>query len=440
MAPFHSLLRLGSWLDPQVVLGPMSHASEFSLHRHLGNLSPWFPAPGVDVLPGEPPACSVSKAYLVHRHGSRHPISDELPIIEGLSEFVQANSATFSHPREHLPSEFAFLVDGWTSTFTLDDLTPIGRQQLFDHGVKLRLQYPDLYTTELLAGGQDRVVESAQWFALGYFGRDANKTTTLEVIGENRDTLSFITPAYKCDAWTYSSGTALRKQWGDVYLPPIAARINRLLATAYPGIRLSKENIHGALYACAYGTAVDGPGKSPWCEVFTPEEILWNEYEYDLLMRGSFGYGLPRKGMGSILGSLLISNLTEFMQLDSRQTLSLNFGHDTTVALTLTALGLSYDEHYAASGPPQADRKWRTAHQEPFAAQMLFKLLECGGSSGKRIQLSLNDANVDLQSSGCSSDAYGSCSFDDFLSSERVQAALRIEYNGTEWQSVCSTS
>jgi hypothetical protein len=39
----------------------------------------------------------------------------------------------------------------------VDDLTQIGRQQLFEHGVKFNLTYPTLSTDVLTVGGQDRV-------------------------------------------------------------------------------------------------------------------------------------------------------------------------------------------------------------------------------------------------------------------------------------------
>ncbi len=38
--------------------------------------------------------------------------------------------------RSRLPKELRFLKNGYTSTLGHDDLTAIGRQELFDHGVK----------------------------------------------------------------------------------------------------------------------------------------------------------------------------------------------------------------------------------------------------------------------------------------------------------------
>ena len=71
---------------------------------------------------------------------------------------------------------------------------------------------------------------------------------------------------------------------------------------------MSNDNVHGALYACAYDLAAHGV--SPWCDVFTKHEIKEFEYELDLLMDGAFGYNLPGS-MGQILGGLYVKTLVE---------------------------------------------------------------------------------------------------------------------------------
>ena len=424
------------WLS---LVSAASAASSFNLYRHLGNLSPYFVPDNspADLLSGVPETCTVDRAFLVHRHGSRQPISGEIQIIQALGFYISNNSALFSKPRGAAPAEYAFLTKGWASTFTVNDLSATGRQQCFDHGVALRLAYPSLYTDTVLAGGQDRVVESAQWFAQGYYGRYANETATLDVIGENNATISWITPMDRCDTWEYSSGNDLVTEWGAVYLPKIASRINKVLAPTYPGVNFTAANAHGMLYACAYGTAVYGKGNSPWCAVFKEKEILDFEYELDLLMRGAFGYGLPAD-QGPILGSLLVSNITTFLQANgsAAQNLSLNFAHDTTIDLGLTALGLFNDTLYPADGPPSPYRQWRTSYQVPFAAQMLWKRLDCSGV--KRVQLVLNDANVDLSPVGCDSDIYGTCSLSGFVATTRVKDASGIRDGDTTWNSVCT--
>lgn len=311
-------------------------ASSFDIYEHLGNLSPYFSPENTpaDLLSGIPDTCTVDRAFYIGRHGSRQPISGEIEVIQALGYYTGNNTQLFSNPRGAVPPDFAFLTKGWKSTFGINDLSAPGRLELFSHGVNFHLAYPQLHTETLLVGGQDRVVESAQWFAAGFFGRDVNQTATLDVIGENNKTKSWITPMDRCDSWEYSSGNDLVEEWGAIYLPRIATRINKVLAPTFPGVNFTAANMHGALWACAYGTAVYGKGNAPWCNVFEDREILDFEYELDLLMRGAFGYGLP-SGQGPVLGSLLVSNVTAFMQANgsAAQNLSLNFAHDTTIDL-----------------------------------------------------------------------------------------------------------
>ncbi|ORY59738.1 histidine phosphatase superfamily [Pseudomassariella vexata] len=438
------LFQMAFWLMPilgfpaAVTSSPTPNASEkFDLYKHLGNLSPYFVPTNTpeSLKSGTPPGCTVEKAFLVHRHGSRNPLSDELGVIQNLSYYMNNHTDQFSQPRAKLPAAFSFFTTGWNTTLKTNDLSAPGRQQLFDHGVALRLAYPNLYTTSVLAGDQDRVIESAQWFMDGYYGRTVNETATLELIAEDEETVSWITPMDTCAGWEYAYGSAPVAEWGAVYLAPIAKRINALLAKPYPEVNFTAAHVHGMLYGCAYETAVYGVGASPWCDVFQPEEILKHEYEYDLLMRGAFGYGLPGD-MGPVVGSLLVSNVTAFMQ-QSEVNLSLNFGHDTTIDMGLTALGLASDTNYPAEGPVDPNRAWRTARQVPFAAQMLWKGLDCAGRE-ERIQLVLNEANFDLAPTGCKSDQYGTCSLKSFMSASMVKTALNVTHGDARWEAACA--
>lgn len=67
------------------------------------------------------------------RHGSRYPLGSELAFVTGLVQKLGNNSAAIQKAR--LPEGLAFLKDGYTSTLGVNDLTPPGRMQLFQHGV-----------------------------------------------------------------------------------------------------------------------------------------------------------------------------------------------------------------------------------------------------------------------------------------------------------------
>lgn len=201
------------------------------------------------------------------RHGSRFPLPSELPFIQGLSYKLGNHTAAIQKAR--LPRALAFLRQGYTTSLGTNDLTAPGRQTLFAHGVRFRLRYPALQGTTVLAGAQDRVVESAQWFAAGYFGRAwaGLNASAFATLGEDARTVSWLTPFDTCPLWQYAYGGNATAEWGGVYLPAITRRLNALL----PGVGLVDADTHGALYACAYDLAAYGV--SPWCGAFSEREL-----------------------------------------------------------------------------------------------------------------------------------------------------------------------
>ena len=67
------------------------------------------------------------------RHGSRWPLASELVFIQNLASKLANNSEAIQKAK--LPQSLEFLKAGYVSTLGHDNLTAIGRSQLFDHGV-----------------------------------------------------------------------------------------------------------------------------------------------------------------------------------------------------------------------------------------------------------------------------------------------------------------
>ncbi|KAH8916666.1 phosphoglycerate mutase-like protein [Atractiella rhizophila] len=402
---------------------------------HLGNLSPYKKAPvPAGVAESLPSDCEVSQVFYMGRHGSRYPLASELVFIQGLSQKVLAAKGAISNA--NLPNNLAFLKQGYNTTLGHDDLTAPGRQQLFNHGVDFKFNYPQLNITELIVGGQDRVEESAQWFREGYFGRYWNTTSTFTILPENNVTISYITPLDTCPKWSYSYGNDLVVAWGKRYLPPITKRLNK----AVPHFNLTDNDVHGALYACAYDTAAYGYEKSPWCPVFSKNELEDFEYELDLLMYGAFGYGLPGS-MGEVLGTVLVNTVIDLFS-GSHPASIVSFGHDTTADFALTALGLAKDSPALSPNvsTPPPNRNWRTSDQVPFAAQLVFEKFTCSKSAGtesSQIRLVLNDSPLPLRNCEKSffDKKYGSCSLDRFVAANKF--STNITWGDATWNSTC---
>ncbi|KAF8757747.1 Phosphoglycerate mutase-like protein [Rhizoctonia solani] len=365
-----------------IILGPSFSIASVTpswVVEHLGNLSPYKKAPlqsGIqETLPSD---CNVNQ---IGRHGSRYPLASELVFIQGLSSKLAKASASIHSA--HLPSELEFLKSGYNTTLGHDDLTPPGRLQLFEHGVKY-------------------VEESAQWFREGYFGRKWANTSTFTIIPEDSKTISFITPSFTCPKWQYAYGNNLTVEWGTHYLPPITKRLNKLVS----GVNLTDADTHGALYACAYDTAAYGIEKSPWCGRSDMAFLMeWEHY----------------------LAQPIVNKIIQTFTKSSSSLVS--FGHDTTIDFALTALGLAKDTPPLSPNvsSPKSNRKWRTTNQVPFGAQMIFEKFTCTSSAkGPQIRLILNDSPLLMSSCAKTSldKKLGACSLDAFVSANAASTGI----------------
>ncbi|KAG1891092.1 phosphoglycerate mutase-like protein [Suillus subluteus] len=400
--------------------------------NHLGSISPYHRARHYDAseIDSELPIdCTVDQVMLMHRHGSRGPIGEHR-YIERLIQTL--HDAADIIQEVELPHELEFLRAGYNSSLTPHNLTILGRKELFDHGVEFALNYPHLTTDVILSSDSGRVVESARWFALGFFGLNPN--VRIVTVNNKDDPVSWITPAPgpACPNFDYGFGRQATLTWSKHYLPVITNRLNMLL----PGVGFTEDDIHGALFACAYDLA--SHGASPWCRVFLPDELVNFEYERDILMDASCAYTLP-DNMAPLVGTVFVNKLIERFtdsKGDSRS-LYLEFGHDVTILLALSALGLAKDDPPLSPNKLRPGRKFRTSELTPFAASMVWEKFTCTSSyDGPQIRLILNDATMPLTICGQGMDPIlGTCSLDTFVNVNHYSTSIR--FRDKTWNATC---
>ncbi|KAG0707680.1 histidine phosphatase superfamily [Suillus ampliporus] len=431
----------------------------FNLYKHhedddplkrLGNLTPYRVAPASHKVEAELPGdCRINRVTLTHRHGSRGPSGDEeTRLIDSLVQTLRNGHDAIQHA--HLPENLRFLKKGYESHLEPENLTIIGRQQLFNHGVEFGLKYPNFDTETLLSSDSQRVIDSMYFFGLGRFGRkveDKKLLTVNDVPGP-----SWITPWTSCPgldwhhglqasdqvSWTLNNNILVIQvaaEWSNIYLPDITERLNELL----PGVYLTDDDTHGALYACAYDLAARD--ESPWCDVFNADELADFEYEMDLFLNAMVGYNVP-KDAGRVMGSLFVKKLIDRFQDSSvdAQSLYLEFGHDITIIAAMAAMDLNRDVPPLSSQGPPRHRKFRTSYQTPFAANMVWESFTCDESfDGPQIRLVLNDETYPLRTCAETKEdrRYGTCSLDAFKQAN--QFSTNIQFGDDAWQAACGT-
>ncbi|SNX86142.1 related to 3-phytase A precursor [Melanopsichium pennsylvanicum] len=446
----------------------------YNIFQHLGNESPYFSSPifadfqkDNAVLPEQ---CTVKQVHILHRHGARYPTSS---VTEGAPYFGQviANVSKLNNPNSKFSASgpLSFLND-WKYELGAEILNPIGNQELFDSGVSHYYQYGKLYNASnqahkpvIRTTSEQRILDSARYWTLGFFGWDAPTKINLEIILEGGDglggpdafnnTLASYDTCNNSDTVTVGD-TYLRPIWDNIYLPNITQRLQQYVS----GLELKDEMVYGMQSLCAYETV--GLGYSNFCGLFTKEE--WNGFEYDLDLQFSGDYGImspsgKAQGVGWVtefLDRLTKTSFntsaitTENSTLDSNPTyfpldqpIYVDFSHDDILVSVLTAL--NYTQvigDYLDPRYPDPNRTFVLSHITPFAARLVFEVVECGSDAKRYIRTKLNEAVVPYSGAeGCPS-GKALCPIEDFVGFQQKHALKDANFdkacfgsNGTDF-------
>lgn len=181
-----------------------------------------------------------------------------------------------------------------------------GTLQAFSTGVRFLTRYGHLLplhgTTRLWASECDRVIETAQHFASGFFGLDWEKAekAALEIIPETLERgADTLTPGDTCPKYIedpakgHDNGVNMLALFQDVYIPAIAERLINDENNSALGY-LANLEVYGMQEMCGFETI--SRGSSPWCDIFTHDD--WENFEYarDLIHYYRAGPGNPYAG------------------------------------------------------------------------------------------------------------------------------------------------
>lgn len=432
-------------------------SGDFNLFQYLGNTSPYFSSPIFADFQEEnavlPENYTVSQVHILHRHGARYPTSYST---EGAPYFgaVIANVSKLTHPNSNFSASgpLSFL-NTWSYKLGAELLVPVGTAQLFDSGVHHYLRYGQLYnsTTQphkpvIRTTSQSRMLNSAKYWILGFFGLDGASAANLEVIIEAAGFNNTLAPYETCNnSDTLTVGdNYLVPTWNAIYLPNITQR----LAPYVSGLNLTDDMTFGMLSLCAYETAA--LGYSQFCSLFSSDEWRSFEYSLDLEFQGDYGIMNPTgraQGIGWVSEFLnRVTNstfnasrvTTENSTLDSSsttfpldQSIYADFTHDDVIVSVLTALnytqviGEQLDPTY-----PDPDRTFVLSHITPFAARLVFEIVEStGANSTKYIRTLLNEAVIPFSSAQGCPEGEALCPLNDFINFQRAHAYQDANFN-----------
>ncbi|KAF2187343.1 acid phosphatase PHO12 precursor [Zopfia rhizophila CBS 207.26] len=277
-----------------LALGGVATGNGFNVLHHLAGNSPWFSGPEVTGISSEVPAeCTVDMAAFISRHGSRYADNGAYREWANLSSRIHAANFTVQdRALDFLPS--------WKPVMEYPEqqiaqLSTTGYKELYDMGATYRLQYPDLYaynTNFTLWSNyyypSSRVRDSARLFARGYLGPNATELGSIFALNASnpRSFMNSLGSSDLCPAYDDDEGGHHHETWKHIFLPPIQARLNKLI---HGDFQFTGDEVYIIPYLCGFETQIMG-SSSPWCSIFTEEEILQYEYAQDL--RYWYGNGL----------------------------------------------------------------------------------------------------------------------------------------------------
>jgi len=395
-----------------------------------GQYSLWYSVPS-EIKVAPPKGCEVTFANVLSRHGGRDPTFGKSIAYHLLIAEIQNTSTSY-------PKKFAFLKD-YEYTIGADQLTDAGRQEMVNSGAHFYRRYSKLVdenTPFVRAGGQERVVESAQKWLMGVaqsLNEEPPKVDLIIPEGTSwNNTLSHDTcPAFESGP-DHGLGDRAQRIWADKFVPPIQDRINSALGT-----NLSATSTVYLMDMCPFDTLAHPSAKiSDFCKLFSEKE--WREYDYYQTLGKYYSYGVgnpigPTQGVGYV--NELLARLTGKPVQDNTNTnrtldadpktfpldrnVYADFSHDNDISSTLAALGL-YNNTKPLSNTSIEDTKkthgYSAAWTVPFAARLYVEKLQCKHEKEEFVRIIVNDRVQPLDF--CGGDKHGRCMLSKFVESQ----------------------
>lgn len=353
-----------------------------------------------------PPGTNITQVHVLHRHGSRYPT--EASRTGQWASKIEASRGEFS-------GELEFLND-WSYKMGMEMLALNGHQELFDSGILHRMNYGGLYNSSARfvsrTTTQYRMMESAEYFLVGFFGpRWADKVDLLAMI-EGDGFNSSLAGNKGCPNALKGRGIGYNAttKWKELHMKDATARLRNQCGSY-------NWTVNDSVFAqtmCSYETVA--LGFSPFCLLFTKEEWLGFEYSVAVQFAANAGFASPAgraMGLGYVVEFLsrvegrALNASTAPTQINMtlgtdpttfplNQSLYLDFGHDTSIISVLTAFGLKqFGQPLPTTGPPP-DLQYSSSQVIPFASRLAIEIITAPRPISDKRPLTQDESPYDL--------------------------------------------
>jgi hypothetical protein len=258
-------------------------------------------------------------------------------------------------------------------------------------GATYRLRYADLYDYNTpftlwanYYSGSPRVRDSARLFARGFLGPNATDLGTIYALNASapQSFMNSLTTSDLCPAYADNSGSPYTDMWANMYLPPIVRRLN---AKIRGGFEFTKDDVSIIPYLCGFESQITGQ-KSPWCSIFSEQEILQYEYAQDL--RYWYGTGLGTDIEKYLMLPVLSGVVKHFVDgpdavyKDGNGTFTppkvmVGFSNDGQINQLLAMIGVFDAQRQLPATRIATDRLFRSSNLVRMRGTVAFERLSC---------------------------------------------------------------
>lgn len=236
------------------------------------------------------------------------------------------------------------------------------------------------------ANNYTRVLQTASMFVRGFLGFAAAQNGGVVSVtskGFPAGAGDSLAPSDMCPNFKDAEGGDYKAAWDAIWIPPVQKRLQALIDG---NLTLTADDINQIPYLCGFESHITGR-LSPWCDVFTDEELRQYEYSNDLRYYYGVGPGtdLPKKMMTPFLNAL-VSLLQEGPGITGTKAdgssfelprLLVSFLNDGQLNELVTASGV-FDAQRALSPTKKDDRRlWVGSRFTSMRGTIAFERLNC---------------------------------------------------------------
>jgi len=350
--------------------------------------------------------CTPVHLWTLVRHGSRYTSDGNLEdMIEDLpalrDKILAANN-----------SNLCFIDKELLKYWNVDDLDvemdhrlhKEGELELKKMGQRWLKRFPDLlgqYDESkfgLRATNKQRAEKSGEMFITGLWSEDVVPEAKWKVVRSGDDPLIRF---YKfCTAW-YDERENNEK---DLFEESDTVELVKTSISSLLGVNITVDEMNLMYDMCRFNLMWTPNKISPWCRVFSDNDLKVMEYIQDLDSYWKEGPGHPvNYEQACILPKNMLDIFNDIIKGEDKTKGTFYFGHSTAIKMVLSFLKLFVTEDLLSSNfeKMKDKRKWRTSLHVPMAANIAFSLQQCGDEDYK-IGLFINEKLIQIP--GCNQD------------------------------------